>query len=411
MKKEINHFGHDLIICSVLRRMLHVFDAKHLTYDTDRAARCNDLVLAEIKYTPERPLDNSEYYMERIFHGKKGLIFKAEEPRPGLIAVAVGNRYAPKSLIGGLYNPITGRVNGEIRGGSDVYDLGTYNLVGFINHIIEPRQRGRMKVLGTLLDRKGKPFNTEDFRVRWKDAAVPRHGLGVLVCGSAMDSGKTSCCTALAKGLRSRGLRVTFEKKTGTGSFRDGLRTCLEDHDMSDMTGPGIEVDYTNLSASDFVESAGRVSDVSGPLDQFVYNSLLFTPGFLADRKPDLHIVELADNLSHLSNLALLQHERFRDLFQAIIYVPVPSFDTVHHFLHFLRKELHWHDIPVAFSGPIANESQWVVLREEITERLGLPCLPSLTSVQDLVYDTDSLTEWVLHKISLKNRQRIGPGS
>jgi hypothetical protein len=82
------------------------------------------LVLAEIKHIPEKPFDHYDYYMERVFRGEKGLIFKAEEPRPGLIAVAVGNRYAPKSLLGGLYNPITGRANGEIRGGTDVYDLG-----------------------------------------------------------------------------------------------------------------------------------------------------------------------------------------------------------------------------------------------------------------------------------------------
>ena len=198
--------------------------------------------------------------------------------------------------------------------------------------------------------------------------------------------------------MRLRNLRVTYEKKTGTASFRDGLRTCLHDSQMLDMVGKGVEVDYISLPASDFVESAGRASDVSGSLDRFVQNSLSFTPGFLTDRKTDVHIIELADNLSHRSNLALLQDKRFRQLFHAIIYVPQPSFDAVHHFFYFIRRQLNWHDIPVAFSGPIANEAQWIVLREEIAERLKIQCLPSFTSVKNLNYDTSSLPEWVLHQ-------------
>lgn len=46
----------------------------------------------------------------------------------------------------------------------------------------------------------------------------------VLITGSDMDVGKTTCAAALALSLRTSGIRVTFVKLTGTGRMRDLMR-------------------------------------------------------------------------------------------------------------------------------------------------------------------------------------------
>lgn len=393
--KRIRHRSESFSVGSVLRTLIGRFDADELVYDPRRRALPNDVVLCEIDEIPELGENPHEHSVESVECDGDQLTFRLDAPSPGLRAAAVGNRYAPCTVIGGLQNPMSGQDNGPVFGGTVLHDLGTYNVLGFINQAIYPRRRGRVKVLGVVLDDDGRAVNLADHRPRWS-VQSPHPCLGVLVCGSLMDVGKSSCCVALARELRSRGLRVTFEKKTGTGSFRDALRVQTEDLQLLEEEGSHHVVDYPHILVSDFVESGGAVSDVSGRPETFVENSLAFTPGFLADRRPDVHIVELADNFSHRTNLALLGSSSFRSLFQALVYLPGFSFDAAHHFLHFLRESVGWKDVAVAFSGPIANDPPWAVLREEIELRLQIPCLRALRLEPQPVVDASPLADWVL---------------
>jgi hypothetical protein len=257
-----------------------------------------------------------------------------------------------------------------------VDDLSMCNIVGFANFTVAGHRRTRLRVLGLLLDGPGIPVNLA------RRSQTPPRVEGpsprvVLVAGSSMDAGKTTCAVALARHLRAAGRRITFEKKTGTTCFADPLKVQVEDPLAFGATDTSLTVSRDDLRVCDFVDATGMVSDISGDLTQFVERSLAFTPWFTATRGSDVHIVELADNLSHVSNLALARDCRFRQMVSGLVYVPSPSFDAAHHMLAFLRESLDWPDLPVAFSGPIANDLEWEAVRLEVEARLGVPCLPS----------------------------------
>jgi hypothetical protein len=190
-----------------------------------------------------------------------------------------------------------------------------------------------------------------------------------------MESGKTSCCIAIMQALRAVGKRATYEKKTGTACFSDPVRVLTGDIHCYGEAGQSVEFDVSELRAGDFVDACGTVSDVSIASSMLVKRSVAFTHGFAAAHQTEVHIVELADNVAHTSNLALLRNTTFRSLFSHLVYVPSPSFDSAFHFLHYLRNEIGWSTIRVAFSGPLANDAEYGMLCEEIEHRMKVPCI------------------------------------
>src|SRR5262249_14274813 len=151
-----------------------------------------------------------------------GVKIQSARPISGPCVGVVGNRYAPPYLIGGLSHPITGRVNGEVRGGTQADGLFGVNAIGFVNAEIDGEERVGIHVRGVLVDRRGRSLNLSAFRERLPDAPDPAPPPSlIVVAGDATDAGKTTCAWALVHGLRTRGLRVTVEKKTGTACCKD----------------------------------------------------------------------------------------------------------------------------------------------------------------------------------------------
>ncbi len=58
-----------------------------------------------------------------------------------------------------------------------------------------------------------------------EDDSVPGPPL-VLITGSDMDVGKTTCAASLSISLKAAGIRVTYAKLTGTGRMRDLMKVC-----------------------------------------------------------------------------------------------------------------------------------------------------------------------------------------
>jgi hypothetical protein len=366
-----------IVVGSALRRAVgHLLAERELRFEPRCSAKLNDLIFGEIIQAPTRPFAKLKYnFLERLYACDGAVRLKNELLQPGPCVGVVGNRYAPPYLIGGLTNPITGQLNGEIQGGAIVDGLFGVNAIGFVNREADPGERVRIQVHGVIVNRTGRPVNLSSFRELIPDAppSLTPEPRVIMVTGYATNSGKTMCARALVAELRSRGFEVTVEKKTGTACCRDWLR-CYADPGRTALENEGDEIVFTpdDFPARDFVDGLGVASDVSVPIGRFVSASIKYSQSFLAKTRPDFHVLELADNISHPTNERLLRSQYFRKRVTTLIYSPLPTFEAVTHFQTYLWS-LGYGRTPALLSGPLANEVQYAMARDEIEARLGLP--------------------------------------
>jgi hypothetical protein len=373
----MNHICLDpenIVLGSVLRRALFCLLTKRvLRYDRNRSAALNDLIFGEIIQTPSASFAQLKYNsLERLYAHAKGARLKNERIEPGPCIGVVGNRYAPPYLIGGLHNPITGQPNGTVSGGTVVDGLLGVNVVGYVNRAADPEERVRIEVRGVLVDRHDCPINLSRFRERLPDvgeSVTPEPPL-IVVAGHSTNAGKTTCAWALVNALRSRGFTVTMEKKTGTACCRDWLR-CYAGGVDGALENEGDEFLFTpeSFPARDFVDALGVASDVSIETKSFVTEGVRYTRAFLSQTRPDFHVIELADSISHASNAGLLRTKYFRQNMKVFVYSCVPTHEAAAHFLAYLRS-LGYDGTRVLLSGPLANEQQYAMARDEVRERL-----------------------------------------
>src|SRR5438046_608719 len=130
-----------------------------------------------------------------------------------LLAVAFGNRYA------------TQQFEGYAQSEDDCCDLLS---MGGVCGLVKTRhaavaEPSRLRLLGSLGDAQGRTLQLRDFALRTDHAAT--RPLVVVVCGSAMDSGKTHAAANLILGLRRDRQRVASIKLTGTAAGRDVWKT------------------------------------------------------------------------------------------------------------------------------------------------------------------------------------------
>jgi hypothetical protein len=375
----------NVIVGSVLRRALsYLLLERELRYDPERVATLNDLVFGEVEHIPASPCAPPlNDWLERLYpaQAEGSIRLRHERLQLGPCLGVVGNRYAPPHLIGGLTNPITGQPNGEVRGGAKLAALFGVNVIGYVNDGVDPEERARIRVRGVVVDRQGRPLNLSSFRDalgRRREEVMPQPHL-IVVAGRSTDAGKTTCMQALVNALRRRGFTVTVEKKTGTTCCRDWLR-CHADPRTGALENEGDEFIFAPdaFPARDFVDAVGVASDVSATVKAFVPPSVAYTRAFLSRSGSDFHVIELADSLSHVSNEGLLRSHYLRERIGTLVYAGVTTHEAAAHLLVYWRA-LGYRKARVLLSGPLANEEQYSMARDEIRQRLGLNICRSAT--------------------------------
>jgi hypothetical protein len=364
-----------VVLGSAVRRALpYVLAESELRYDPARPALLNDLVFGEIVPAATDAEPSKKNFLERLYPHADAVRLKHEAMPAGPCVAVVGNRYAPPYLIGGLTNPITGEVNGEIRGGTVAVSLFGVNAIGFVNREDAPEARAHIKIRGVVVDRRGQSLSLRRFRDVLGDSGRSSHPDPhlVVVAGHSTDAGKTTCAWSLVRELQAQSFAVTVEKKTGTACCRDWLR-CFADPRIGALEHEGDEIIFApdRFPARDFVDGVGVASDVSDRPGPFVAASVRYTGAFLAQYHPDFHVVELADGISHVSNARLLRSAYFRRHARTFVYASVPTHEAVAHFCAYLHA-LGYDGAQILLSGPLANEPRYETAREEITVRLGL---------------------------------------
>lgn len=252
-----------------LRRAKKAYTVRHFAEQT-RADGCEgyqlirgrevhpqvgDLVLARVATIGQHKRLES-------FNSRRRNLFVGDE-----IVVAYGNRYAPDQFLASVPRNLdftnlvaAGGLAGEVVDKHAGMSPAT---------VIEP--------IGLIADSQGviNLQRTASARIRpWRTArdefrAAPRRPKLVVVFGSSMNSGKTTCLGCLVNGLDHAGLEVAAGKATGTGAgndaglFRDaGAATVL---DFTDFGVPSTYLmsfeDLKDLVFSTFAELAAQGVD------------------------------------------------------------------------------------------------------------------------------------------------------
>ncbi len=164
------------------------------------------------------------------------------------------------------------------------------------------RQPTKIRPLGLLADRSGRPLNLSEFGLPPRQEPPARRPLTLAVVGASMDAGKTTTAAYLAHGLARAGRRVGFAKVTGTGAGGDPclLRDAGADP-VLDFTDSGYSSTYL----------------VALPELERIATTLVCE---IASAEVDVILLEVADGLLQHETAALLRSPRFRALIDGFLF-------------------------------------------------------------------------------------------
>jgi hypothetical protein len=262
-----------------------------------------------------------------------------------LLAVVFGNRYATKQFEG------YARRDGER---SDLLSMGGMCGIVTSRHSTVSAPT-RLRQLGALGDNDGNPLQLRAFSLNpISSAKRPRV---IVVCGTAMDVGKTHSAASLIKGLRRKKFKVAGIKLTGTVAGRDTWSM----------------LDAGACAALDFVDG-GYPSTYLCSLSELLDLYRLLT-AHAGARRADWVVVELADSILQKETAALLCSPLFTSTVEAWVLAASDSLAAAGA-LNQLRR---WRIEPLAVSGLVSMSALGI---RETAEATGLPCL-SAKELQD----------------------------
>ncbi|HKA58105.1 MAG TPA: hypothetical protein VKD28_05785 [Gemmatimonadales bacterium] len=209
--------------------------------------------------------------------------------------------------------------------------------------------------IGLLADADANRINLRNFTL---DPVVPSREYQpttIAVVGTSMDSGKTTTCLHLVRGLIAGGLRVGYAKVTGTGA-------CGDYYALRDA-GADPVLDFTDV---------GRPSTYLLSLEE-VEHTMVSLVNHVTHSGVDAMVLEIADGVLQRETAELLSGSTFPQLVGGIVLAAQDSMGALAGF-HWLRERR----TPVlAVSGLLTAAPLQVV---ETRQATGMP-----------VYDRDSL--------------------
>jgi hypothetical protein len=270
-----------------------------------------DVVLVQVKRLGQhQTLENKFGRIHQIHHGTN-------------FVGVFGNRYAPDYYESKIPKDITNTVDMVARSGV----LGKVHIKN--SFVADPT---KVEVLGYVCTKEGKILNTKNFPL-----IVPKHtqknkkrSKMILVCGTAMNSGKSTAAAAACWALSNLGKNVRGAKITGTASLKDILH-------MNDA-GASHYSDFSYLGfPSTYLLSNKDVLQIFNNLDLKYANN-----------PKNYWVVELADGINQRETSMLLQHPEVRSRIHKLIFCASGAFDSIGG-IDILKKKFDL--VPDAISG------------------------------------------------------------
>ena len=238
-----------------------------------------------------------------------------------LMAVVFGNRYA------------THQFEGYAESDKDACDLLS---MGGVCGIVKSRNErvpepSKLRLVGLLGDAKGRPLRLCDFVPPESTAAA--WPFVAVVCGSAMDSGKTHTAVHMILGLQRGRRRVASVKLTGTAAGRDLWKAT----------------DTGACAALDFVDGGYPSTYLCSLGELLALHRRLISHA--ASKGADWVVVEIADGLLQPETSHLLKSPTFRETVDAWVFTTCDALGAVGG-LSLLKQ---WGITPAAISGLIST--------------------------------------------------------
>ena len=251
--------------------------------DVDRPPDVGDVVYGSISRIGQHSsLENVSGRIHMIHNGTRAIF-------------VFGNRYAPDYYEGLVPTTMMEEV--------DLLDRsGMIGIVQTKNSMI--KDPTRVRILGYVCAEDGTVLNTRSFpRVvpQGHHKSEPRARM-ILVCGTSMNSGKSTAATACCWALTSMGYTVRASKVTGTASLKDILH-------MNDA-GAYPYTDFTYLGyPSTYMLSEGEVLSIFNKLDLKYANN-----------PSNFWVVEFADGINQRETAMLLRHPEVASRIHRLIF-------------------------------------------------------------------------------------------
>lgn len=267
--------------------------------------------------------------------GRLGVLFEGD-----LIAVVFGHRYATNQFEG----------YAEMRG--DRCDLltsaGVCGVVVSKHDAMPPPTR--LQILGYLGDAEKGPLKLMDFSMKPVPVKEAKRPCLIVVCGGAMDSGKTYTAGGIIRGLVSSGYSVGAGKLTGTAAGKD----CWQ---MLDA-GASYVYDFTDC---------GFPSTFGCTLEELllIFESIISN---LAEQGAEYIVLEIADGLLEGETAAILDSKVFTDRVDGFVYVAADSLSAVGGLTYLRSRGIE----PIAFSGTVSRSPLGI---SEVERATGIACL------------------------------------
>ncbi|NJO30577.1 MAG: hypothetical protein HC874_25835 [Richelia sp. SL_2_1] len=240
--------------------------------------------------------------LHRELENKSGRIHQIQDGVKGIFVF--GNRYAPDYYEGLIPTEIEEEVDLLARSGV----IGTVKTKN--SKVIDPT---RIKILGQVYDENENKINTKSFCLITPKIPVkkyPRSRL-ILVCGTAMNSGKSMAAVACCWSLTTLGYGVRACKVTGVASLKDILY-------MNDA-GANPYADFSYLGyPSTYLISEAEVLDIFNKLDLKYANN-----------KENYWVVEIADGINQRETAMLLQSRDVQSRIHKLIFCAADAFGAI----------------------------------------------------------------------------------
>lgn len=258
-----------------------------------RLMKAGDLGLFEV-------VETGQHKSVQMDDGKNHFIFPGD-----LIIGAFADRYATSQFEGYVPSAI-----------SDTYDIigggGVIGVVKSKNYALKDIEPTKVRQIAYCCDASGEVINTKFHLSERKAFRGETPAPVVLSIGSTMDSGKTTTAAFVARGLKHSFNKVAFIKLTGTCYTKD--REFVKD------CGADIVTDFSEVGyPSTFMCSKDEILSI--------YQTLLDQ---LAEQKPDIIVMEIADGLMQRETNFLLKDEAFMKTISKVIFSCGDSLSAFH---------------------------------------------------------------------------------
>lgn len=227
-----------------------------------------------------------------------------------------------------------------------------------------------VKIFGRVVDRDGNPLNTRDHSLvspQTSEKKTPRSKL-ILVCGTAMNSGKSTAAVAICWALTTMGHNVRASKVTGTASLKEILH-------MNDA-GAAVYNDFTNLGyPSTYMLDEEAVLGIFNDLDLKYANN-----------PRNFWVVEVADGILQRETAMLLSSPAVKERIHRLVFCATDAFGAIGG-IHVLEDLYQLY--PDAISGIVASSPLGI---RELNDYTKIPAFdsaePDLRTLSEVLLGT-----------------------